>query len=124
MDDTLAYNDVVRLAKRLHERVSRLHPSCRSQAISVCQEEWAACLCACFPAVSKDSSKTSLLQLRCCEQVDARKLLEAWKQLFIKAPWDPTHQVLLYQSARTWSQSLLSSPESEALAMTAKMGLG
>ena len=27
-----------------------------------------------------------------CEQVNAPKLLEAWKQLFLKAPWDPTHK--------------------------------
>ena len=27
------------------------------------------------------------------KQVDAPKLLEAWKQLFLKAPWDPTHKV-------------------------------
>lgn len=29
------------------------------------------------------------------EQVDAPKLLEAWKHLFLKAPWDPTHKVEL-----------------------------
>ena len=28
------------------------------------------------------------------EQVDAPKLLGAWKQLFLRAPWDPTHQVV------------------------------
>ena len=44
---------------------------------------------------AKHSSSKCLFQLKSAEQVDARKLLEAWKQLFIKAPWDPTHQVLL-----------------------------
>ena len=50
MDDTLvmtgdadlkAYNDVVRLAKRLHERVSRFHSSGGLQICRVCKKEWA-----------------------------------------------------------------------------------
>ncbi len=29
-------------------------------------------------------------------QVDAAALLKAWKERFLKAPWDVNHKVLLY----------------------------
>ena len=92
--DLKAYTDVVKLAKRLHGKVeflcavplARKYPwrytTGRQLSMTIQWEQ-------------RRASQGPHINLYLPEQVNAPKLLGAWKQLFLRAPWDPTHQVLI-----------------------------